>query len=169
MKRGDLISEAIELDRQAHRIIRQHSFNAWMGLNLTVTQLKSLFFISNQGVSNPRKLALALGVTPSDVTGIVERLVEQGLLIRQDNPDDRRVSVLRVTEKGEAILFDLRERRTSSMREILAGMDTEELSCLIKGLSALVKAAQLYEEANKDEHNRSQESDQEIWPLHRSR
>ncbi len=159
MERRDLISEAIELDHQAHSLIRRHSFNAWMELNLTVTQLKSLFFISNQGITTPGKLALALGVTPSNVTGIVDRLVEQGLVARQDNPDDRRALELRVTQEGETILSDLRERRTSSMREILARMEIKGLSNLVKGLSALVRAAQVYEGENNNEHDRSEKSD----------
>jgi DNA-binding MarR family transcriptional regulator len=153
MRQSDLISEVIELDRQAHRLIRRYSFDAWMGLNLTVPQLKSLFFISNQRGTNPRKLAKALGVTPSNVTGIVDRLVEQGLLIRRENPEDRRLLMLQITEKGEAILSDLRERRISTMHEILTSLSLKELSYLVKGLSALVKAAQAYEEGNEDEHD----------------
>ncbi len=155
MRDSNLISDIIELDRQAHRIIRQYSFHAWMELNLTIPQLKSLFFISNQRVTNPGKLATALGVTPPNVTGIVDRLVEQGLLIRHENPEDRRVLVLQITGKGEAILSDLREQRASNMREILSLLTAEELAYLGKGLSALVKAAQAYEEKNKDEYNRS--------------
>jgi DNA-binding MarR family transcriptional regulator len=153
MEKSDLILEVIELDRQAHRLIRRHSFNAWMELNLTNPQLRTLFFTSNQRGTNPGKLAAALGVTPPNVTGIVDRLVEQGLLSRQESPEDRRVLMLRTTEKGEAILSDLRERRTSSMREILAHLSLEELSCLAKGLSALTKAAQAYEEETGDGHD----------------
>jgi DNA-binding MarR family transcriptional regulator len=153
MEKSDLISKVIELDRQAHRLIRRHSFNAWMELNLTVPQLKTLFFISNQPGANPGKLAAALGVTPPNVTGIVDRLVEQGLISRRENPEDRRTLVLRVTEKGETILSDLRERRTSNMREILAHLSVEELSYLVTGLSALVKATQVYEEETRGEHD----------------
>lgn len=149
MEKSDLISEIIKLDREAHRVIRQHSFDAWMGLNLTVPQLKSLFFISNRQGSNSRKLATALGVTPPNVTGIVDRLCEQGLLVRQQLPEDRRVLMLKTTEKGETVLSDLRERRISTMREILTHLGVEELSCLVEGLSALVKAAQVYEEGGK--------------------
>ena len=123
------------------------------GLNLTVPQLKSLFFISNQGVTNPGKLAEGLGVTPPNVTGIVDRLVEQGFLTRQENREDRRALVLQVTEKGESLLSDLRERRASSMRDVLAHLSLEELSYLARGLSALVRAAEAYEEKSRDGHD----------------
>ncbi len=147
--------------------MRRYSLHAWMELNLTVPQLKTLFFISNQHGTNPGKLATALGVTPPNVTGIVDRLVEQGLLIRLEQPGDRRALVLQVTDKGEAILANLREQRVSNLREILTRLTGEELACLAKGLSALVKGAQTYKEKNRDEYDRSQKPYQEIRPLHR--
>jgi DNA-binding MarR family transcriptional regulator len=153
MDRSDLISEIIKLEHRANRLIRQHSLDAWMELNLTIPQLKSLFFIANYPSTNSSKLAAALGVTPSNVTGIVDRLVEQGLVSRQENPEDRRALVLKVTEKGEAILSDLRERRTSKMLGILGRMSMEELSYLARGLSSLVKAAEIGEEKGEGEHD----------------
>jgi DNA-binding MarR family transcriptional regulator len=154
MTESDRISQIIELDRQAHRYLRRHSFRAWMELNLTIPQLKSLFFVSNRPGTSLGRLAEALGVTPPNVTGIVDRLENQGLLIRQISPEDRRSIVLQITEKGETILSDLRERRMSTMREFLTCLGEEELTCLFKGLSALVKTAQAYEEKNKNEYDR---------------
>ena len=144
INKTELISEVIELDRRIHRVIRRHSADAWMNLNLTVPQIKTLFFVSNQRDTNPTKLATALQVTPPNVTGIVDRLVEQGLMTRQDNPEDRRALVLRITEKGESILSDLRERRTSIMREILDYLSAKELSCLVDGLSKLAGVTNAY-------------------------
>lgn len=147
------ISEIINFDREVQRVIRRHSFDAWMGLNLTVPQLKSLFFVSNQHGSNSAKIAVALGVTPTNVTGIVDRLVEKGLIMRQQASEDRRILKLKTTDKGEAILSNLRERRVSTMRGILARMDAEKLSSLAEGLSALVTGARAYEEERIDEHD----------------
>jgi len=70
--------------------------DAWMELSLSVAQLKSLFFISKEGSTNFKKLAQALRVTPSNVTGIVDHLVEEGLVSRQENPEDRRMLMLQL-------------------------------------------------------------------------
>ena len=142
MGKSDLVSEIVELERQANRLIRQYPFDAWMEINLTIPQLKSLFFIAKQRGTNSRNLAVALGVTPPNMTGIVDRLVERGLVSRKENPEDRRAHILQVTEKGEAIITNLRDRRRSNILEILGGMNREELSCLARGLASLVKAAQ---------------------------
>jgi DNA-binding MarR family transcriptional regulator len=146
MSKSDLVSEIVELERRANRLIRQYPFDAWMEINLTVPQLKSLFFIAKQRGTNSRNLATALGVTPPNMTGIVDRLVKRGLVSRKENPEDRRAHILQVTEKGEAIITNLRDRRRSNILEILGRMNREELSCLGRGLALLVKAAQTDEE-----------------------
>ena len=145
MDRAELTKEIIELQRRINRDMRQYTLDAWMELNLTIPQLKSLFFIANQGSTNFTKLASALGVTPSNVTGIVDRLVEQGLVSRQENPEDRRMLMLRVTDKGEAIIADLRERRASHISEILAHLSSEELNIVVKGFNLLAKAAEFHQ------------------------
>ncbi len=142
MTKSELLTEVLELEHRAHQLMRQYSLDAWMGLNLTVPQLKSLFFIATHPGVSPSKLAGALGVTPSNVTGIVDRLVEQGLVQREENHKDRRVLVLKLTEKGQSILANLRERRSSRMQEILDNLSEQELNGLAIGLRALVKAAE---------------------------
>jgi DNA-binding MarR family transcriptional regulator len=143
MDRAELTKEIIELQRQINRDIRQHTLEAWMGLNITAPQLKTMFFIANQGSTNFTKLALALGVTPPNVTGIVDRLVEHGLVSRQENPEDRRMLMLHLTEKGKSIIADLRERRASRMSKILSNLSLEELATVAKGFNLLNRAAEL--------------------------
>jgi len=139
-----LVREIIELQRKVRRALRGYVPDAWMNLNLTIPQLKSLFLIARVGSMNTKSLAEELGVTPSNVTGIIDRLVKQGLVSRQENPEDRRMLELRVTDKGEAILTSLREETIGSMSEVLARMSTRELSSLAQGLSSLAKAAEAH-------------------------
>ncbi len=150
MEKAELITEIIELQRKVDRARRQYELDVWMGLPLTIAQLKSLFFISNQGSTNLGKLAAALGVTPTNTTGIVERLVKQGLVSRTENPEDRRMLLLRATDKGEELVTSLRERRRGHMSEVSAHMSVDELTTLAQGFASLVKATQAYEEENKD-------------------
>jgi len=169
MEKSVLIEQAMELDRKVHRYLRRQSFEAWMNLDLTVPQVKTLFFVSNEGQTNSRALARAMHVTPSNITGIVDRLVEQGLLSRQGKPDDRRVLVLRTTDKGENLIGDLRERRISNLRMILSDLSIEELSRLVEGLSALAQSAHENQEVDKDEYDRSLGPNEEVRALHSGR
>ena len=146
MDRAELTKEIINLQRQLGRMQRRHEQDAWLELNLSIGQVKSLFFIAAQGTTNFSKLAEALGVTPPNVTGMVNRLVEKGLISRQENPDNRRMLMLRVTEKGEALITTLRERAVSQISGILENLSIEELDTVARGLSLLVRVSKTQEE-----------------------
>ncbi len=142
VNRAELTREILILQQMSHAL-GQYAPEAWLELNLTIGQLKSLFFISSQGSTNFRTLAKALGVTPPDVTRIVDRLVEQELVSRQEHPEDRRMQLLQVTKKGNSLLARLRQNKTTRLQRILTNLSTEELVTVAQGLRALVKAARL--------------------------
>ena len=153
MDKSQLIQEVVDLERQVGRIIGQHAPSIWIDSGLTPAQLRSLFLIAKEGSTNFRKLAKALEVTPSNVTGIVDRLVEQGLVSRTQNPEDRREMTLQATDKGKALVSNLREVGIKHMTHILSVLSLEELSALAQGLSAFIKAAGSYKGQIKDEHD----------------
>jgi MarR family transcriptional regulator, organic hydroperoxide resistance regulator len=141
MEKTTQIAEIVELQRKIDRYRRKTTFDAWMNLPpVTMPQLKSLFFISNQGSTSLGKLASALGVTPANVTGIVDRLVEHKLITRVENAQDRRMLIVRTTEKGEELVANLRERTRSYLSKALSDLNADELDNLSRGLASLLKA-----------------------------
>jgi DNA-binding MarR family transcriptional regulator len=153
MGKSQLIQKVVELEQQASRIIGQHAHSIWIDSGLTPAQLRSLFLIANKGSTNFRKLAKALGVTPSNVTGIVDRLVEQGLVSRTQNPEDRREMTLQATDKGKALVSNIKEAGIKRMTHVLSLLSSQELSALVQGLSAFIRAADSYKGQIKDEHD----------------
>jgi len=139
--REQLINRIIDFDRQIGRAISHEKMDAWLELNLTIGQLKSLFFIDFENGTNFRKLAAALEVTPPDVTRIVDRLVDQNLVSREENPEDRRMQILKITDKGKKLISRLKEQRTSHLSSVLVQMVTEDLVALAQGLEAIIRAA----------------------------
>ena len=144
MSKSQLVREVVELERQVGRIMGQRAPSVWIDSGLTLTQLRSLFLIANKGSTNFRKLAEALEVTPSNVTGVVDRLVEQGLVSRVQNPEDRREMTLQATDKGKALVSNIKEAGIKRMTQILSLLNLEELSSLAQGLSAFIRAADSY-------------------------
>jgi DNA-binding MarR family transcriptional regulator len=153
MDKTRLVQEVVQLQRQIGRMIGQHAPSVWIDSGLTITQLRSLFLIVNRGSTNFKKLADALKVTPSNMTGIVDRLEEQDLVSRTQNPEDRREMTLQATDKGKALVFSLRETEIEQMTRILSLLSLEELTSLVEGLSAFVKAASSYGGQIKDGHD----------------
>ncbi len=74
-------------------------------------------------------LAGALHCDNSNVTGIVDRLEDRGLVERRPNPQDRRVKMLEVTPEGAALRKQLRDR-LSRPPEAFAGLSDEDARTL---------------------------------------
>ncbi len=142
MEKDTLINAVIKLHRRVNQALRQTNQDAWMQLSLTVPQVKSLFFITNHGSTNFKNLATALKVTPSNLTGVIDRLVEQGLVSRKENPEDRRMMLLKATSKGEELVSDLRERRISHLSQALTELSPEELNTIVRGLTLLARVTE---------------------------
>jgi DNA-binding MarR family transcriptional regulator len=139
MNKKNLVNEITELQQQILRTMSKDEPMAWMELHLTLAQLKCLHFIYYGGSTNLIKLAKALDVTPPNVTGIVNRLVMQELVHREEDPEDRRAYNVSVTEKGTALIEGLRESGTKRIVEILSRLTTKELTALQIGFRALAR------------------------------
>lgn len=102
---------------------KEHFMEAVKDLNLTPPQAHALRFLA-QPVSQ-RELATCLGYDASNITGIVDRLEERGLVERQTDPDDRRVKQLLITPEGRAALERLRLNLVAD-NPLVANLDAAE-------------------------------------------
>lgn len=162
MDKSELISKILDLQKQISIKLRDETPGPWLALNLTIAQLKSLLFIHSQGTTNFTMLAKALNVTPPRVTGIIDRLLKQGLVKREENPENRRMQFLSLTEKGVNLLTELKAQSTNRLSEIMNQLSTEELTALAFGLAAIARVMDNYKENRTDEYNRSKRTIEKI-------
>ncbi len=141
-KQGDLdkeekINEIISIQHQLARCLAPCALESWCKLDMTLAQLKILFIIISKEATNFRSLARMLEVTPGNVTGIIDRLTEQGLVVRKQDPVDRRVIQIEATEKARDILASLMDFHIKEMVNLLRYMDQDDLDSLCRGLQGL--------------------------------
>lgn len=77
------------------------------GFELSPPQAKALRYVAQAGPVPMRDLACRLRCDASNVTGIVDRLEQRGLLERRADTSDRRVKSLVATPRGAEIAGDL--------------------------------------------------------------
>lgn len=70
---------------------------------LTVTQLYTLCFLDKNGSLPMNSLSSLLYCDASNVTGIVDRLLHQSYIKREENPKDRREKIITLTPQGRAL------------------------------------------------------------------
>ena len=150
---NELSKRAIRTYLEALAIGEPIRLRLWDSRGLTTTQLRLIFILRQGDGVSISSLAQSMGLSPSAMTGIIDRLVEQGLVSRQENPEDRRIVELRATDRGKTLLTNLWERRVGHMSEVLAQLSSEELSTLARGLTSLVKVMETYQGERENEHN----------------
>lgn len=114
----------------------------WLGLEMSTPQLKALLLISEESGIRMRELARRLGGSFSNATVLVDRLVERGLVERLPTPQDRRVVLVRATEKGQHIIEQLVTSWRALSAPLLEALAPEDLATVSEAFRVLVKAAQ---------------------------
>ncbi|HLR93190.1 MAG TPA: MarR family transcriptional regulator, partial [Jiangellaceae bacterium] len=76
-------------------------------IGLSEARARLLVTVSETEPARMGKLAADLGVSARSVTGMVDALERQGLLVRQSDPQDRRATLLRLTEDSRARMSQL--------------------------------------------------------------
>ena len=99
------------------------------------------------------ELALALGVTPGNVTSIIDRTVGQGLVKRSESPDDRRIVLLKLTDKGRETIAKIHDMGRLHMKRVLEKMSREELAALVLGGKAFLTSMEKDFEETTSEQN----------------
>ena len=111
-------------------------------LDLTYAQSQVLFYVADHGGCHMGDVAKAFGVTLPAVTHIIDRLEQKQFVVRGDHPGDRRVYVLEATAQGKALVEELHAMQLRGVEDVLARMSGADRRGVIKGLEALVDAAE---------------------------
>ena len=80
MDKNETIKKITGLQRELAKAMRRQAFKHWMTLSMSTSQMKSLICIIESEKLSSKKLADMLDVTPANVTGIIDKLIEQGLV-----------------------------------------------------------------------------------------
>jgi DNA-binding MarR family transcriptional regulator len=107
---------------------------------LSPSQLSALSTIVKHGPLTLRALADREQVAPPTITRVVTRLEEQGLVVRESVPGDRRVVQVRVTEDGATLLDASRTRKTewlAARLELLGASERARLEAALDVLDAI--------------------------------
>lgn len=79
--------------------------------------------------------------SPSNMTQVVDNLAKDGLVERVPSPTDRRINLIRITEKGRKLMDEVEEYFMNRMRGYLAEFSDDELRFAIQLLLRMIKGA----------------------------
>ena len=111
-------------------------------LDVPIGQMKTLFILWTAGKPQTMgQLAHALGVSLGSVTGLIDGLVQRGLVRREEDPADRRQKLARLTPTAATRLRRMEHERSLIAGRLLRRMQLDDLRALRQGLMALATVA----------------------------
>ena len=132
----DGVSERIEqqMTMLLRRVQSIHISTSSGEMDLDRSAYGILCQLADKGCQRLGALATAFGLDPSTITRQVQALERAGLVSRRADDEDRRASILDLTEEGRTVLEHTRAYRRGRLQQILddwPGTDREELARLL--------------------------------------
>ncbi len=138
--REALSRDMAALAKYLMRAANMGTFNAIGELDLSFTQIKTLCALETDGEERSVKaLSESLGVSLATVSRAVDGLFERGLVGREEDPADRRMKRVRLTDAGAAVPRALNEARLSALQELLSSLADEEALALESALALILE------------------------------
>lgn len=121
------------------RRLRQQSLGG-----LTPSQSAILSSLDRRGPMSMSRLANVEAISRPSATGIVSRLIDKGLIVRSNDPEDRRSVIVAITPAASALLERRKQERTAFLALLIDSLSDEEQL-------VLAKAAELIERITAEE------------------
>ena len=117
---------------------------------LSMPQFSILMQLHHNGACGMSEISEKFGVTPAAASQLVDKLVQGGFLVREEDPKDRRAKMLNLTDKGHELIQQGTEERYRWMEQLSSRLTEAERIQVSEALDILTRVA----------------SDQEAEPVH---
>ncbi len=139
-ERDVIIERILEREEMFYRAMRPLCYEQWFSLDYTMPQLKAMLLLFTDGPCRMSVLSSRLGSLPT-TTGIVERLVKQGLVVRDNQTGDRRIVMCKLSQKGQDSMEQLWQSRQTCARGFLSQVPLPKLRTVCEAMEILSEAA----------------------------
>jgi DNA-binding MarR family transcriptional regulator len=135
--RETLLHETLESYLAVAEALSKSVVNDWIQLNLSMVELKALLAVARRDGLNIGELAALLRLTRPGASRVADQLYLRGLITRQEDPGDRRRSLLGVRHDGQVLVAQLCHGDLQVLSSALARLQTTDLHSFLQGLRAL--------------------------------
>jgi DNA-binding MarR family transcriptional regulator len=136
--RDEKLHEAIRLYKLLALTIQKSAASAWLDMDLPIAQMRVLTFLSStQDAETIGTLSERLQIGLPAASRLVERLIKEELVIRAEDPADRRRTLVRLSPRGEALIESLGGVMRDRLQFIFSELNEADLDALLRAFHAL--------------------------------
>lgn len=115
------------------------SLDALVSLDLSFSQARTLFALAQHGRSVAiNELAECLRLSVAAAGRNVDRLVQQGLVERREDPDDRRVKRISLSEAGRTVALGHIDGKKAELRAFAARLPEPDRDRLFESIAPIL-------------------------------
>jgi DNA-binding MarR family transcriptional regulator len=129
----EFADKVIEISRDFMKYYAEEAYK----VKLTLSQIAILDILSRNKESNMSDMARSTNVTTAAMTGIIDRLVRDGYVVRASDPNDRRVIKIRLSGKGRAAVKSSLENKKRIITKTFGVLQQRERDEYLKILTRI--------------------------------
>jgi DNA-binding MarR family transcriptional regulator len=154
--------EITVLDRllEISELFQKDIARAFDGTPLTAARVRLLWELQLSGPSTQHALATRLGVSPRNITGLVDALEAAGYVARSPHPSDRRATIVSLAASARRMMAEMQREHSELTAELLTAVDPADRPALERGVDAI--AARLRELIAADEARRADNAEASV-------
>lgn len=129
------------LDVAMHHAWRERAHFA-KSTGLSMQQFGILIQLHFRGVCGMSEVSERFEITPAAASQLVDKLVQSGLIQRDEDPHDRRAKCLKLTDKGIALMQRNIEERYRWVDELASRLTATEQAKVTEAMRILIQSTQ---------------------------
>ncbi len=118
--------------------------------NLNFPRMMILFRLAHKEQCSVSDIGKHMDVSSPAASQLLDKLVEAGFISRTENPEDRRIRNIEITEKGLALVKEIESKLNDSIREIVQAVpeeDRQEVAKSLRTLNSAIRSLKLHDKA----------------------
>lgn len=153
-QKEELIDNILQLTEEAFQELLPMLPKEWLHIDVTTSQLKVVLLLFVSGPLRMSDIASELEVSLATATGVVDRMVERGMLIRDGDPEDRRVVLCRLSNEGEKLLGGMWQLSKDQLAKLWGAMTTPQLVIIAEAIQILLQTGKALKDSSPVELER---------------
>jgi DNA-binding MarR family transcriptional regulator len=142
--REELIDQVRDANHTVFHRVYGYALSEWLHLDLSMAQLKLIFALSHAPDADEVTVgwvAQRLRIGLPGASHLVDRTVQMGFVARFEDPNDRRRTLVQLTDAGQELVTRLRQGTRDRYLRWIGALGDDDLAALAVGMSALARIA----------------------------
>jgi DNA-binding MarR family transcriptional regulator len=144
----ELVERALRTYGEMLALAEPLRFRLWDSRGLTMTQLRLMFTLFQQDGIAVSTLAQRMDISPSAMTGIIDRLRRSKLIRRRADARDRRVTRIYLTEEGRALWGAVDAAGRAYVSATVRRLGRDRVEAFIEAVTEFLEAAKEVQEVD---------------------